>query len=63
MKLTTTEAQKRHAFNYFEYVETQHYYQCVTCSTVVEPYMGLKCHRLFRPKISKVKRRFFVENP
>ena len=25
--------------------------------------MPLKCHRLFRPKISKVKRRFFVEIP
>ena len=51
MKLTTTEAQKRHAFNYFEYVETQHYYQCVTCSTVVEPYMGHceTCRKKLKP--------------
>ena len=37
MKLTTAEAKKRHSFNYFDYVETQLYYQCVTCSTIVEP--------------------------
>ena len=43
MKLTTAEAKKRHSFNYFDYVEAQHYYQCVTCSTVVEPKMGHYC--------------------
>ena len=40
MKLTTVEAKKCHSFNYFEYVEAQAYYKCVTCSTVVEPEMG-----------------------
>ena len=40
MELTTVEAKKRHSFNYVEYFETQRYYQCVTCSTVVEPEMG-----------------------
>ena len=40
MKLTTAEAKKRHSFNYFEYFDAQFYYQCVTCSTIVEPHMG-----------------------
>ena len=40
MELTTTEAKKRHSFNYIEYFETQLYYQCVTCSKVVEHEMG-----------------------
>ncbi len=40
MKLSTVEAKKRHDFNYLEYFESQLYYQCVTCSTVVEPKMG-----------------------
>lgn len=40
MELTTVEAKKRHSFNYFEYFEAQLYYQCVICSTVVEPEMG-----------------------
>ena len=47
MKLTTTEAKKRHTFNYLEYLEGQFYYQCSTCATVVEPYMGhcKKCRK------------------
>ena len=40
MELTTVEAKKRHSFNYFEYLETQFYYKCVTCSAVVKPEMG-----------------------
>ncbi|MYH79321.1 hypothetical protein F4009_10285 [Candidatus Poribacteria bacterium] len=40
MELTTTEAKKRHAFNYIEYFEAQLYYECVACSTIVEPEMG-----------------------
>ncbi|RKU08854.1 hypothetical protein C6503_22350 [Candidatus Poribacteria bacterium] len=40
MKLSTVEAKKRPSFNYIEYFETQLYYQCITCSTVVEPEMG-----------------------
>ncbi len=40
MKLTTIEAQKRHSFNCIEYFESQLYYQCVTCSAIVEPKMG-----------------------
>ena len=43
MKLTTAEAKKRHSFNYVEYFETQLYYQCATCSTVVKPEMGSYC--------------------
>ncbi len=43
MQLTTTEAEKRHAFNYFEYLEAQFYYQCAICSTVVEPEMDRFC--------------------
>ena len=40
MKLSTIEAKKRHSFNYFEYFETQLYYECVTCSAVVEHKIG-----------------------
>ena len=51
MKLTTTEAKKRHSINYVEYVETQFYYQCVTCATVVEHEMGhcKKCYKELNP--------------
>ena len=40
MEITTVEAKKRHSFSYFEYFDTQFYYQCVKCATVVEPKMG-----------------------
>ena len=40
MKLTTAEAKNRHSFNFFEYFETQLYFQCVKCETVVKPEMG-----------------------
>ena len=43
MQLTTVEAKKRHSFNYVEYFEAQLYYQCLTCSTVVQPEMGHYC--------------------
>ena len=43
MELTTAEAKKRHSFNYVAYFEAQLYYQCVTCSAVVEPEMGYYC--------------------
>ena len=51
MKLTTTEAKKRPSINYVEYVETQFYYRCVTCATVVEHEMGhcKKCHKELNP--------------
>lgn len=41
--LDTAEAKKRHSFNYVEYFEAQLYYQCLTCSTVVQPEMGHYC--------------------
>ena len=40
MKLTTPEAQNCHRFNHFDYFEAQRYYQCIPCSTLVEPKMG-----------------------
>ena len=51
MELTTTEAKKRPSLNYFDYVETQFYYQCVLCSTVVEHEMGhcKKCSKELNP--------------
>ena len=51
MELTTLEAKNRHSFNYFEYFDAQLYYQCVTCSTLVEPYMGhcQKCRKELKP--------------
>ena len=51
MELTTTEAKKRHAFNYIEYFEAQLYYECVTCSTIVEPEMGYcsECVKELKP--------------
>ena len=35
----------------------------VVAQDIRSEYISLKCHRLFRPKINKVKRRFFVEIP
>ena len=37
--------------------------QCTAyiCKDVLPKREGVKCHRLFRPKFRKVKRRFFVE--
>ena len=58
MQLTTTEAKKRHFFNYFEYVETQRYYQCVACSTVVEPEIG-HCRECFEELDSNNRQQLF----
>ena len=59
MKLTTAEAKKRHSFNYFEYFETQLYYQCATCSTVVKPEMGNYCPECVKELYPNNKQQLF----